>query len=154
VGSGNAQSYVALYYHIIFSTRERRPSIDVDLQPRLYEYIGGILRNERGILMAAGGTSDHAHLLAALGRETALSDAVRTIKSNSSRWVHEAHPGKSTFAWQAGYGAFTVGRSGLENVKRYLAGQEEHHRTVTFQEEFLEFLHRYEIPFDERYIWE
>jgi REP element-mobilizing transposase RayT len=147
------QSYTCLQYHLIFSTRDRVPAIAAPMRPRLYDYFGGILREQRGVLIAAGGTADHVHLLAGISKEQAVSAALRVIKANSSRWMHETFPELHRFGWQAGYGAFTIGYSGVANVKQYIERQEEHHRTVTFQEEFLEFLRRYNVPYDERYIW-
>jgi REP element-mobilizing transposase RayT len=148
------QSFASLHHHLIFSTRHRAPILDGDLLPRLYQYIGGILRAEGCMLVAAGGTADHIHLLASLTRETSVAETLRVIKTNSSKWIHESDPARSGFAWQSGYGAFAVSYSHLERVKAYLAGQAEHHRTMTFQEEFRAFLERHHIAFDERYLWD
>lgn len=147
------QSYTGLYYHIIFSTKDHLPLITADVATRLYEYIGGIIRNNDGALIAAGGTDDHIHLLAILSKQQSISDALRIIKTNSSSWIHKEFTTKHQFAWQHGYGAFTVSPSVVDLVKRYIANQQEHHRTVTFQEEFLRFLHEYNVPYDERYVW-
>src|SRR5262249_19659636 len=124
------------------------------LQPRLYEYFGGILRNHNGVLLAAGGIPDHVHLLVGLHRETCVAEAVRLIKANSSKWIHESYTDLAHFAWQTGYGAFTVSYSHLDRVKAYLARQEEHHRLQSFKDEFLAFLDRHHIPYDEKYIWD
>lgn len=148
------QSFASLRYHIIFSTKHRMPLITADLQSRLYEYFGGILRNENGILLSAGGMPDHVHLLVGLGREMAVAEAVRLLKANSSKWIHETFPGHAAFGWQAGYGAFTVSYSNCPQVTAYINGQAEHHRTQTFQEEFITFLKRHEIEYDERYLWD
>jgi REP element-mobilizing transposase RayT len=148
------QSLVSLHVHIIFSTKERAPLIAPALQPRLYEYIGGILRADKNSLIAAGGISDHVHLLVSLGRESSIADTVRIVKSNCSKWIHESFRDLEAFAWQAGYGAFAVSFSNLGQVKRYIAEQEDHHRKRTFQEEYREFLRRHEIEFDERYVWD
>jgi len=121
---------------------------------RLYEYIGGTIRAKGGSLVAAGGMPDHIHLSVSMGKQMSVSDAVRDIKSNSSRWIHETIADLRGFAWQAGYGAFSVSRSSLDDVKRYIASQHEHHRVRSFQEEFLEFLKRHEMEYDERYIWD
>ena len=146
-------TYAGLHYHIIFSTKERRPFFTSHLQGRLFEYIGGIIRHEKGILRCAGGVVDHVHLLATLPPTRAISDWMRVVKSNSSGWIHETFPDQRAFGWQDGYGAFTVSKSGLAEVERYIAGQEEHHRRVSFQEEFVEFLRRHEIDYDARYLW-
>lgn len=97
---------------------------------------------------------DHVHLLASLSKELAVSDAMRIVKANSSGWIHDQFPDKRHFGWQAGYGAFSVSHSNLESVKQYIARQAEHHRVKTFQEEFVEFLKRHDIEYDERYLWD
>jgi putative transposase len=148
------QSFASLNYHLIFSTKNRQYLLNDDLLNRLYSYIGGILRAENGALTAAGGMPDHVHLLVSLGRESSLSDILRQIKGSSSRWIHETFPDRQGFAWQSGYAAFAVSYSHIDRVKRYLESQSEHHRTVTFQEEFRAFLERHQIKFDERYLWE
>jgi putative transposase len=147
------QSFASLHCHMVFSTKHRRPQIAPEIQSRLYEYVGGILRNHSSSLVAAGGMSDHVHLLISLGRELSVADAVRTIKSNSSGWLHGTL-GLREFQWQTGYGAFAVSFSQIEAVKTYLANQQEHHRRVSFQDEFLELLRRHELEWDERYIWD
>ena len=148
------QSFTCLHYHLIFSTKKRLPSITPELQTRLYEYMGGIMRSEKSTLLAAGGMTDHVHLLCALSKELAVADALRLIKANSSKWIHETFPDHRSFAWQAGYSAFAVSYSHLDSVKRYIARQAEHHRRTTFQEEFLMFLQRHRIEFNERYLWD
>jgi putative transposase len=148
------QSFTCLHYHLVFSTNNRFPSITLDIQPRLYEYIGGILRAERCILLAAGGMPDHVHLLCSLTKELAVAVALRLIKANSSKWVHETFPQQRSFAWQGGYGAFAVSYSHLDKVKRYIARQGQHHRQTTFQDEFIAFLKRHDIEYDERYLWD
>ena len=152
--SNMPQSFVSLHLHVVFSTKHRTPTITPDLQPRLYEYIGGILRGEKCSLLAAGGMPDHVHLLASLSKTVSISDALRLIKSNSSKWVHETFSKKQDFAWQTGYGAFAVSYSNLEDVKRYIANQAEHHRVRTFQEEFIALLNRHHVEFDEQFLWD
>jgi putative transposase len=148
------QSFGALYFHLVFSTKNRQPLIDDDLQARLYEYIGGILRAEKSVLLAAGGMPDHVHLLVSLSRELSIAETLRLVKANSSKWIHETFPDRQHFAWQAGYGAFSVSFSNLPDVKHYLARQAEHHRIRTFQDEFREFLRKHELEWDERYVWD
>jgi putative transposase len=148
------QSFASLHYHLIFSTKNRETVLSEDFSPRLFEYIGGILRNAKCSLLAAGGRPDHVHLLVSLGKERSVAEALHLIKANSSKWVHETFPDRKAFAWQTGYGAFAVSYSGLDEVRRYIARQEEHHRVKTFQEEFIEFLKRHELEFDERYLWD
>ena len=148
------QSFTCLHDHLIFSTKNRVPAITADLQPRLYEYLGGILRAEKCLLLAAGGMPDHVRLLCALHKELAVAPALRLLKANSSKWIHETFPQHRAFAWQAGYGAFAVSYSHFDRVKRYIARQAQHHRRTTFQEEFVAFLQRHHIEYDERYLWE
>jgi REP element-mobilizing transposase RayT len=148
------QSFASLHCHLIFSTKHRAPSISAELQPRLFAYCGGTLRDAGTALVAAGGMPDHVHLLVSLGREVSLAEALRLVKANSSRWVHETFPELSGFAWQNGYGAFAVSYSLVDRVRAYIANQAEHHRKLTFQEEFVAFLKRHGIAYDERYVWE
>jgi REP element-mobilizing transposase RayT len=147
-----AQTYTQLFYHLVFSTKNRAPLILPAWQADLYSYIGGVVRNRRGELCAAGGIADHIHLMARLPADRAVADAVRDIKALSSGWRHEN--GDHSFAWQGGYGAFTVSRSMVERVTRYINRQEEHHRTATFQQEFLELLRCHGVDYNERYLWD
>jgi len=148
------QSFGALYFHLIFSTKNRLPLITSEIQPRLYEYVGGILSHRKSVQLAAGGISDHIHLLVSPSRESSISDTIRDIKSLSSAWIHGTFSCAHDFAWQSGYAAFTVSFSNLDAVRNYLAHQSEHHRGKTFQEEYIEFLKRHDIAYDERYIWD
>jgi REP element-mobilizing transposase RayT len=148
------QSFASLHCHLIFSTKNRAPLITAELQPRLYAYWGGICKEQGYPLIAAGGTADHAHLLVSMSREVFVAEVVRVLKANSSKWVHETFAERREFGWQNGYAAFAVSFSNIEAVKRYLARQEEHHRKQTFQEEFVAFLRRHHIEYDERYLWE
>jgi len=148
------QSFACLNCHIAFSTKNREPLILPDLAPRLYEYVGGTARNTGNVLMAAGGTADHVHLLVSLGKNSSAADVVRDLKANSSRWFDETCANLSGFAWQSGYGAFAVSYSNLSEVRRYIANQQEHHRAVTFKEEFLALLKRHNLEYDERYVWD
>ncbi len=145
-------TYTALQYHIVFATKDRVPSIQPNIQTRLYEYIGGIVRGENGIPIAIGGMPDHIHLLASLHPTTSLADMLRRIKANSSKWVHENMPEMHAFAWQAGYAAFTVSRSILGDVEAYIRNQQTHHATLSFEDEFVAFLERHGIEYDERYV--
>jgi REP element-mobilizing transposase RayT len=148
------QSFASLHCHLVFSTKNRANLIDVELQPRLYEYLGGVARGMKTSLMAAGGIPDHVHLLVSMNREIAVSEYLRELKAESSRWVHQTFPERSQFAWQAGYGAFAVSFSQLDAVKQYIANQPEHHRVKSFQEEFVALLQKHQIEFDERYLWD
>lgn len=147
-----SQSFTNLLYHIIFSTKNRRPIITIDQQPRLYEYIGGVVRGIGGISLGINGMEDHVHLVAKLRPDRALSDVLRELKSNATGWMHDVFPKLSDFSWQRGYAAFTVCQSNLKHVQRYLANQKEHHRKVSFRDEFINFLKVNGIEYDERYI--
>jgi putative transposase len=147
------QSFGSLHCHIVFSTKGRQPFIAPVIQPRLFEYMGGILRNQSSPLIAAGGMPDHVHLLVSLARTVAVADIVRVLKANSSSWLH-TEIGLHEFQWQQGYGAFGVSYSNLDQVKNYFAGQAEHHRERDFKEEFRELLRRHEIEWDERNVWD
>ena len=146
-----AQTYAQLLVHVVFSTQDRRPHLTSDLTGRLFPYMAGILRNLEVRLLALNGTADHVHLLLSLPASAALADVVRTLKANSSRWVREEFANK-TFAWQPGYGAFSVSPSHRSPVCRYIERQEEHHRHLDFREELLDFLKRSGIEYDERWV--
>jgi REP element-mobilizing transposase RayT len=147
-----SQSFTNLLYHIIFSTKDRRPLITLDHQPRLYEYIGGTIRGLGGISLGTNGIEDHVHVLAKLRPDKALSDVLRELKAGASGWMHDVFPSLSDFSWQRGYGAFTVSQSNLQQVQRYLMNQKEHHQRISFRDEFIQFLRANEIEFDERYV--
>jgi REP element-mobilizing transposase RayT len=148
------QSFASLNVHIIFSTKHRLPLLTPDLRSDLFAYWTEEVRAHRSMLLAVGGVLDHVHLLVSPSREIAVAAFVRDIKAASSRWLHETKRGNPEFAWQNGYGAFSVSHSQLAVVKDYIATQEQHHAGVSYQDEFRAFLRRHDIPFDERYIWE
>ena len=148
------QSFTCLHYHLVFSTKNRMPLLTPDVRPRLWEYLGGIVRGQRGIPVQIGGVEDHVHLLVTLRQEPALSAFVRELKAGSSRWVHDTFPNAGQFWWQAGYGAFTVSHSALEAVKAYILNQDEHHKTQSYQDEFRALLVKHGIEFDEQYLWD
>lgn len=147
-----AQSFTNLLYHLIFSTKDRRPLITLDYQPRLYDYIGGVIRGTGGISLGVDGTEDHVHVLTKLRPDRALSDVLRELKCNATGWMHDVFPRLADFSWQRGYAAFTVSQSNLEAVRRYLARQKEHHKNVSFRDEFILFLNAHGIEYDERFI--
>lgn len=142
-----SHTYCQLMYHIVFGTQNRAAFIGPDLQDDLYPYIAGIVRNERGSLLAIGGMPDHVHLLVRLKPTLSLADLLRTVKANSSKWVHE-RPVQQEFAWQEGYGAFTVSESSARSVARYIQSQPEHHRKRSFEKEWVALLKRHGIEFD------
>ena len=147
-----SSTHLSLYYHLIFSTKGRRAWIHESWQDRLQGYLGGTLRSLGGVAAAIGGTADHEHILASLKATHCLADIMREIKSSSSAWIHK-DIGNRFFGWQDGYGAFTVCSSEIDAVRGYIMGQKEHHRKVTFQEEYLRLLRQSGIDFDERYLW-
>lgn len=134
--------------HIIFSTKGREPLITPDLQSRLYEFIGGIVRSEKGTLLAIGGMPDHVHLLVRWNTERPVGDLVRNVKARSSLWVHKTFADRSAYAWQSGYGVFSVSDSRAEAVRRYIAQQAAHHAGRSFREEFEIFLREHNIDFE------
>ncbi|MEI7832253.1 MAG: transposase [bacterium] len=149
-----AQTFVSSIFHIVFSTKDRLPLIDQAMRPRLYEFIGGVIKHDKGTPIKIGGDTDHLHICSIMDKNICIPDALRSIKSSSSLWIHRTYPALSGFAWQTGYGAFSISKSGVPRVVAYIDNQEEHHKTVTFQEELLEFLRIHEIPYDPKYIWE
>jgi REP-associated tyrosine transposase len=148
------QSLTCLNYHVVFSTKDRRDLIVDEFQKDLYKYIGGIFKGMKSKLIAVGGMPDHIHLLGSLHKELSISDALRTIKTNSSKWVHTEYPERRNFAWQAGYAAFSVSFSRMDSVDEYIANQVSHHRRKNFKSELRTLLKKHEIEFDERYLWE
>ncbi|MEQ1606363.1 MAG: IS200/IS605 family transposase [Pyrinomonadaceae bacterium] len=144
--------YTNLIYHIVFSTKDRKPLITTDVKPRLYEYIGGTIRGLGGLSLAIGGMEDHGHILAKLRPDKALSDVLRDLKANSSGWMHDIFTEMKDFSWQRGYGAFTVSASQVDRVRQYIANQEVHHRKQDFREEFIALLRKNGVEFDERYL--
>jgi putative transposase len=146
-------TFTHILLHLIFSTKHRAPTITADIQKPLYEYLGGILRNEDCALLAIGGMPDHVHLLVRLPAGCTLTTLMRVLKANSSRWVNERSPNRGEpFYWQTGYGAFSVSQSQTATVRRYIERQEEHHARVSFREELIALLRRHKIDFDERYL--
>lgn len=147
-----ANTYTSLYYHVIFSTKKREPWLSETIRERLWPYLGGIARENGLRAFEVGGVADHVHILISIPPSMALSKAVQLIKGGSSHWIKESFQDMGGFAWQDGYGAFTVSESQLVDVRNYIRRQPEHHRTKTFAEEYRAFLQRHRIDFDERYL--
>jgi len=147
-----SHTYCCSLFHCVFSTKERRKTIVPEIQDRLWAYVGGIAREHGMKALGVGGMDDHVHLLLSLPSSLPVANAMREIKSASSRWVHEVCelPG---FEWQEGYGAFSIGWAQVDATLRYIAGQREHHRKRDFQSEFLAFLKKHRIEYDPRYVW-
>lgn len=147
-------SFTQLTYHVVFATKYRRPSITGDIEKRLYEYMGGTIRALKGQLIQIGGVSDHVHLLVRLSPTLAVSDVIRDIKANSSKWLSEISTSHCEFEWQKGYGVFTVSYSQISVVQKYIHNQKEHHRTRSFQDEYVRFLQRHGIEFRPEFLFE
>lgn len=148
------QSLAQIYVHIIFSTKERCPFLGESVEPELFAYMGNTIKRCEGVPFLINGTADHVHILSSLPRTMALSKYIEEIKRNSSRWIKTKGSDYQKFAWQNGYGAFSVSSSRKDSVLRYIAGQKDHHRKITFKEEFIAFLEKYGIEYDERYLWD
>ena len=149
-----ADTYVALHYHIVFSTKYREPWITFDVQERVWTYLGGIARQYSMTPLQIGGLDDHLHVVVGLPATLTVSKAVQLLKGGSSRWIRSSLPGFDTFGWQDGYGAFTVSQSILATTIKYVERQREAHQTRTFQEEYLALLQRHRIAYDERHLWD
>lgn len=147
------RSYTNLIYHIVFSTKDRRPTITAKRELRLYEYIGGIIRGLGGILLCVNGVADHVHLLVKLRPDKSVSDVLRELKSNSSGWMHSVFPDAADFSWQNGYGAFTVSESQVPRVSDYIARQKEHHQKESFEDVFVAMLRVNGIEVEMKYLW-
>jgi putative transposase len=145
-------THTNLLAHIIFGTKDRVALISSDLKPQLHAYMGGIVRELGGKAYFINGTNDHVHLLVNLPPSLSLSDAVRVIKANSSRWM-KGQSGAGKFGWQPGYAAFSVSRSNVKAVSAYIERQEEHHRRISFRDEYVLFLKRHGVEFEERFLW-
>jgi putative transposase len=148
-----AQTLVSLYVHIVFSTKNRVDMIQIDIEEELWAYIGGILKNNKSKLLASNGTENHIHLLISMGKTIALSELVGDIKRDSSKWIKNFGEHYQNFQWQDGYGAFSVGYTQIADVKTYIANQKIHHAETTFEDELRYFLNKYEVEYDENFIW-
>jgi putative transposase len=148
-----ANTYASLHYHIIFSTKNREPWIFPDIEQRIWRFMGGIARKHRMTALQIGGIEDHIHALVTAPPTLAPCQIAQLLKGESSKWIHGQFHKLKGFAWQDGYGAFSVSRSKIPEVRAYIQNQREHHRKRTFQEEYLEFLQANGIDYDERYLW-
>ena len=148
------QSFCQLYVHLIFSTKDRHHTITPDIRPRLHAYLAEVARNMGSALVVVGGPSDHVHVLFNLDKKNAIVDVVEQVKKESSKFVKTLGMEHQNFYWQRGYGAFSVGPMHKDEVVKYIATQEEHHKRMTFQEEYRAFLVKYGIPYDEKYVWD
>lgn len=149
-----ANTFTYLRYHVVFSTKHREPWLRPDVQERVWAYLGGIARQNEMSAILIGGMPDHVHILLSLSPKIAVSEALRQIKGGSSGWIKENIPGCRSFAWQDGYGAFSVSKSQVPEVEEYIRDQVEHHKTRIFQEEYRALLDRHGIEYEERYLWD
>ena len=147
-------TYSQLLLHVVFSTKGRTPWIAPEIAERLYPYIGGIVRAEKGVLYDIGGVEDHVHMYLRWRPDGSISDLMRIVKSRSSKWVHETYPNLAVFAWQEGYSVFTVSKSQEVAVKNYIAGQAEHHTKEDFKSELLRIFRAHGVEFEEKYVFD
>ncbi len=148
------QSLVYNYMHIVFSTKDRYPFIDEHIDDELFKYLGGTSREMECKPIIVGGTHDHVHLLVLLSQKIALMKLIETIKSHSSNWIKTKGANYKNFYWQRGYGGFSVNPTEIEIVQKYILNQRDHHRNISFKDEYRGFLKKYDIPYDERYVWD
>jgi putative transposase len=148
------QSLAKIYLHAIFSTKNREPCLLDDWRDELFRVMGGTTNNLGCQSLIVGGTTDHVHMLFQLSRTITIADAIGNIKSTSSAWINQNHPPSTSFHWQGGYAVFSVSQSNVEAVREYIRRQLEHHAKESFQDELRQWLRRYEIEWDERYMWD
>lgn len=145
-------THTSLYFHLVFATKNRMPLIEKDWREPLHAYLGGIVKNQNGVALAVGGIDDHVHLLVSLGATHRLSDLMREIKASSSGWIHR-EAGVKNFAWQTGYGAFTVSPIDLERVKNYVLRHDVHPQKQRFEDEYVGLLKASDIVYEEKFLW-
>jgi putative transposase len=148
-----ANIFTSLHYHLVFSTKNRHPWLAADSQQRIWEYLGGIARDNHMKALQVGGIEDHVHIVLGAPPTVAVSKAVQLLKGGSCKWIHDDFPALAAFAWQDGYGAFSVSKSQVPEVIEYVANQRKHHRARTFQEEFRALLEKHGMEYEERYLW-
>lgn len=147
-------TYSQILLHTVFSTKRRATIITPEVQPRLYDYIGGLVRAQKGVVYALGGMSDHLHMLMRWRTDGTIADLMRAVKARSSVWVHRTFPSAAAFSWQEGYAVFSVSKSAEQDVKSYIENQAEHHKKRDFQEELLALLSAHGVDFDARYVFD
>ncbi|MCI0693383.1 IS200/IS605 family transposase [candidate division KSB1 bacterium] len=148
------QSLASILVHVVFSTKHRQPLIKPEIEDELFAYMSSIWRTHESPVLAINGAEDHVHTLVSLSRKVALSEVLEEVKKSSSKWIKTKGPECKNFYWQNGFGAFSIGQSGVEALKKYITIQKEHHTKQTFQDEFRAFLKLYNIEYDERYVWD
>jgi REP element-mobilizing transposase RayT len=148
------QSLAKVLVHIVFSTKHRYPFLtDEDIRTEMHAYLGGTCNELECPVLTVGGVADHVHILCALSRNVTTAKLIGDVKRGSSKWIKTKGTMLTKFAWQNGYGVFSVGQAEVERVREYIAGREEHHRRKTFQDEYRSFLREYGVYYDERYLW-
>lgn len=145
-------THTSLNFHIVFSTKDRINLINQEWRAELHIYLGGVIKNQGGVALAIGGTSDYVHVLASLDPPHRLPELIRDMKANSTSWA-KREKDERKFSWQTGYGAFTVSPSNIERVKSYVLNQDRHHRKKNFKEEYVELLKAAQVEYDEQYLW-
>ncbi len=148
------QSLSSILIHLVFSTKSRKPFITPVIESELHPYMATILRDHNSPSLVIDGTMDHVHILFALGRTITIADLVEELKTGSSKWIKTKGREFKNFHWHKGYGVFSIGQSNVVALKRYIRSQKQHHHRATFEDEYRNFLKRYEIEFDERYVWD
>ncbi len=148
------QSLNKIYIHLVFSTKNRKPLISKEIQDDLFSYLGGICKNLECNPIQVGGYRDHVHILCLLSKKIALMNLIEKIKSNSSKWMKTKGEQFTDSYWQNGYGVFSVNPTEIEIVQQYILNQEEHHKKISFQDEFLKFLKKYKVEYDKKYVWD
>lgn len=149
-----SQSLSSILIHLVFSTKNRAPVIAPAIEAELHPYMATILRELKSPSLAINGTADHVHILFSMARVVTIADIVEEVKTSSSKWIKTKGREFRNFHWQRGYGAFSVGQSNVASLKRYIRDQKEHHKRVTFQDEYRKFLKAYGIDYDEKYVWD
>jgi REP element-mobilizing transposase RayT len=149
------QSLVQIYIHIVFSTKDRQPFLhDAKFRNRLHAYLNGVCENHHSPSLKIGGVDDHIHILSRLSKTLDVATLIRELKRDSSKWIKDENPELQEFYWQNGYGAFSISPSHVPALIEYIANQEEHHRTESFQDEYRRLCKKYGIEIDERYVWD
>ncbi len=149
------QSLSSVHIHLVFSTKEREPFLrDTEIQKEMHAYLGGVSKKLDCSPVIVGGAEDHVHLLCRLARTISQADWVKEIKRVSSIWIKQREPALAAFAWQGGYGAFSVSASAIDKTREYITGQQEHHKKQTFQDEYRAFLYKHDMKWDERFVWD
>ena len=148
------QSLSSILIHLIFSTKNREPFLTPEIDAELYAYMAAIFKAMKSPALIINGTTDHLHTLFSLSRVATIADLVEEVKTESSKWIKRKGIQFRDFYWQSGYGSFSIGQSQVSTVKRYIGRQKQHHRRVTFQDEYRKFLKAYDVEYDERYVWD